>query len=94
MTLQIQRDSLLFVCLAHLVSDGECCCRGSSGSYDDRQTGQIVTVGVVLAVFVVIVAVLISVVTLGCGGLVCNLVPMSDNFWYATRKHTAAMVST
>ena len=60
-----------------------------------RQTGgQIVTLGVVLAVFVVIVAVLISVVTLGCGGLVCNLVPMNDNFWYATRKHTAAMVST
>ena len=60
-----------------------------------RQTGgQIVTLGVVLAVFVVIVVVLIGAVTRGCGGLVCNLVHRNDNFWYVTRKHTAAIVST
>ena len=41
-----------------------------------------------------IVVVLIGAVTRGCGGLVCNLVHRNDNFWYATRKHTSAMVST
>ena len=49
--------------------------------------GQIVTLIVVIAVCVVIVAASISFVTHGCGGRDGNLVTMDDNFRYATREN-------
>ena len=54
--------------------------------------GQVVTLFVVIAGCVVIVAASISFVTHGCGGRDDNLVTRDDNFRYATREYANPMV--